>query len=153
MRENCYEPMVFQHLAQIHAAADFTAAALESSLMTLLSTLSGILQDPLDSSTGSKYPCVRITTMYAMQALLLNNAVCRKIFLQDNGKPYDQILVGAIIARKGTGVGKPEILLVKRAADEGNSHSTWEIPRGKVEDSDATLFDAVKREIREKTGI
>ncbi|KAL8765950.1 MAG: hypothetical protein Q9194_006413 [Teloschistes cf. exilis] len=94
-----------------------------------------------------------MTTMNAMQALLLNNAVCRKIYLQDNGKPYDQILVGAIIARKGTGVDKAEILLVKRAADEGNSHSTWEIPRGKVEDSDATLFDAVKREIREKTGI
>ncbi|KAL9576810.1 MAG: hypothetical protein Q9212_006797 [Teloschistes hypoglaucus] len=41
-----------------------------------------------------------LSTMNAMQALLLDNAVCRKIYIQENGKPYDAFLVVAIIARR-----------------------------------------------------
>ncbi|KAL8718160.1 MAG: hypothetical protein Q9225_004675 [Loekoesia sp. 1 TL-2023] len=88
-----------------------------------------------------------------MDALSMSKAKCRKIYVQENGEPYDKIVIGAIIAKQGIGGGKPEILLLKRAAHETVYPNIWEIPGGKVEDSDPTILDAVKREVFEETNM
>ncbi|KAL9040308.1 MAG: hypothetical protein Q9214_004541 [Letrouitia sp. 1 TL-2023] len=93
----------------------------------------------------------RSTVVRMMSALSMSKVECRQAFLQDNGETYDKIIVGAVVPRRG-----PEddwqILLLKRAAHEHFYPNVFEIPGGKVEDSDATILDAVKREVREETG-
>ncbi|KAL9099263.1 MAG: hypothetical protein Q9163_005216 [Psora crenata] len=93
--------------------------------------------------------------MNAMDALPLSTADCLKVYLQETGEPYDKIVIGTIIAQRGMGEvgGKPEILHLKRAAHEDAYPNIWEIPGGKVEDSDPTILDAVKREVIEETGM
>lgn len=77
---------------------------------------------------------------------------CRQTFLQDNSETYDKIVVGAVVPKRGP-EGGWQILLLKCAAHEHFYPNIFEIPGGKVEDSDATLLDAVKREVHEETGI
>ncbi|KAL8952828.1 MAG: hypothetical protein Q9222_001263 [Ikaeria aurantiellina] len=93
-----------------------------------------------------------MTSKDAMGALSLSKAECQKAYLQGNGKPYDKIVIGALIPKHN--VGEPcRILLLKRAAHEPLYPNKFEIPGGKVEDSDPTIVDAVKREVREETGM
>ncbi|KAL8926720.1 MAG: hypothetical protein Q9208_002794 [Pyrenodesmia sp. 3 TL-2023] len=87
-----------------------------------------------------------------MEALTMSKAECRKLYLQEDGRQYDKIVIGAIILKQNHS-GKPEILLLKRAAHESAYPNIWEIPGGKVEDSDTTILDAVKREVSEETGM
>lgn len=82
----------------------------------------------------------------------MSKAECRKLYLQEDGKQYDKIVIGAIILKQGDS-GKPEILLLKRAAHETAYPNIWEIPGGKVEDSDPTILDAIKREVSEETSM
>ncbi|KAL9024204.1 MAG: hypothetical protein Q9196_006687 [Gyalolechia fulgens] len=90
--------------------------------------------------------------MDAMDALRMSRTECRNIYRQDNGEPYDKIVIGAVIPKRILG-GSPEILLLKRAADEHFLPNVLEIPGGKVEDVDRTVMDAVKREVFEETGM
>lgn len=90
--------------------------------------------------------------MNAMEVLPLSKAECRQVYLQKSGGPYDKIVIGTIIAKRGI-EGRAGILLLKRAAHEDVYPNIWEIPGGKVEDSDPTILDAVKREVVEETGI
>ncbi|KAM0332194.1 hypothetical protein ACHAQA_002469 [Verticillium albo-atrum] len=64
----------------------------------------------------------------------------------------DKITVGAAIVRTGK-TGRSEILLLKRAAHETYYPGVFEIPGGKVDDSDASIRDAVVREVHEETGL
>ena len=87
-----------------------------------------------------------------MDALSMSKAECRQTYLQAKGKPYDKVVIGAIII-KPDAKGKHGILMLKRAAHETVYPNIFEIPGGKVEDSDTTILDAVKREVLEETGM
>ena len=87
-----------------------------------------------------------------MDALSMSKVECRQTYLQANGKPYDKVVIGALIIKSDT-KGNPGILMLKRAAHETIYPNIFEIPGGKVEDSDATILDAVKREVLEETGM
>ncbi|KAL8767667.1 MAG: hypothetical protein Q9209_005926 [Squamulea sp. 1 TL-2023] len=87
-----------------------------------------------------------------MDALSLTKAECRQIYLRSNGKPYDKIVIGALIVKHGP-EGRPKILLLKRAAHEEYYPNVFEIPGGKFEESDPTILSAVKREVLEETGV
>lgn len=90
--------------------------------------------------------------MPSMEALGLNKSQCLSTYLDESGKPYDKLVVGAIIFKQTTKT-VPNILLLKRAAHEKHYPDIFEIPGGKIEDSDPTVLDAVKREIFEETGL
>ena len=93
-----------------------------------------------------------MTSISPVDALSMSKAECRQTYLQANGKPYDKVVIGALII-KPDAKGSPEILMLKRAAHETIYPNVFEIPGGKVEDSDATILDAVKREVLEETGM
>lgn len=88
----------------------------------------------------------------AMKVLPMNKSKCRQTYLQDNGNRYDKIVIGAIILKWNPGMS-PEILLLKRAVHEKIYPNIWEIPGGKVEESDPNIFDAIKREVLEETSL
>ncbi|KAL8696599.1 MAG: hypothetical protein Q9224_002712 [Gallowayella concinna] len=87
-----------------------------------------------------------------MDALSMSKAVCRQVYVQAADQAYDKIVIGALII-KYDAQGKSEILMLKRAAHEKIYPNIFEIPGGKVEDSDATILDAVKREVFEEAGM
>ncbi|KAM5342082.1 hypothetical protein ACJ41O_015113 [Fusarium nematophilum] len=64
----------------------------------------------------------------------------------------DKITVGAAVVRTSKN-GRKEILLLKRAAHEAYYPGVFEIPGGKVDESDASIRDALAREVAEETGL
>ena len=66
--------------------------------------------------------------------------------------PINKITVGAAIFRTSKN-GRSEILLLKRAAYETYYPGVFEIPGGKVDDSDTSIRSAVVREVHEETGL
>ncbi|KAL8741211.1 MAG: hypothetical protein Q9190_006158 [Brigantiaea leucoxantha] len=72
--------------------------------------------------------------------------------LESDGKSYDKIVIGAIVPKQDPGPNS-DILLLKRTAHEEFYPNTFEIPGGKVEESDPTILDAIKREVFEETGM
>ena len=64
----------------------------------------------------------------------------------------DKITVGRAIVRSGDGA-RCEILLLKRVAHEAYYPRVFEMPGGKVDDLDASIRDAVVREVHEETGL
>ena len=93
-----------------------------------------------------------MNTISAMHALSMSRAECRQTYLSANGNPYDKVVIGAIII-KPDAEGRPGILMLKRAAHETIYPNVFEIPGGNVEESDATVQDAVKREVLEEAGM
>ena len=87
-----------------------------------------------------------------MKALHKSKAECFKAYLQVNGKPYDKLVVGAIIPKANRN-GTSSILMLKRAADEEFYPNKFEIPGGKVKETDPFVRAAVKREVYEETGM
>ena len=69
--------------------------------------------------------------------------------LLPSGKPYASLVVGATITQGFT----DKILLLKRSPAEKLFPHHWEIPGGKVDDTDKTIWDALKREVHEETGL
>lgn len=68
------------------------------------------------------------------------------------GQSYDKLVVGALIFDDRV-PDAPTVLLLKRAANERYYPNIFEIPGGRVEDSDPTIRDAVVREVLEKTSL
>ncbi|EFQ85492.1 hypothetical protein PTT_19555 [Pyrenophora teres f. teres 0-1] len=66
----------------------------------------------------------------------------------DQHAEYDVLVTGAIVFNQH---GK--LLLVQRAADERAFPNYWEIPGGKVDDTDETILHAAVRELREEAGL
>ncbi|KAI4118188.1 MAG: hypothetical protein LQ345_001708 [Seirophora villosa] len=93
-----------------------------------------------------------MTSMDPMEALSMTKAECRTAFLRQNGEQYDKIVVGAIIILTDE-ENEERILVLKRAAHEEILPNIWEIPGGKAEDTDATILDALKREVHEETSL
>ena len=69
--------------------------------------------------------------------------------LLPSGKPYASLIVAAAIFQPTT----HKILLLKRSPAEKLFSHHWEIPGGKVDDTDKTIWDALKREVNEETGL
>ena len=65
------------------------------------------------------------------------------------GKPYASLVVSAAIFQPTT----DKVLLLKRSPAEKLFAHHWEIPGGKVDDTDKTIGDALKREVNEETGL
>ncbi|KAH7072541.1 NUDIX hydrolase domain-like protein [Paraphoma chrysanthemicola] len=61
---------------------------------------------------------------------------------------YDVLCTGVAVFDKN---GK--LLLVQRAADEKAFPNAWEVPGGKVDDTDETILHAAARELKEETGL
>ncbi|KAL8840976.1 MAG: hypothetical protein Q9176_003548 [Flavoplaca citrina] len=87
-----------------------------------------------------------------MEALCKSKAECLNTYLKEEGAPYSKLVVGAIILHPGSS-GNSKILLLKRASHEEFYPNKFEIPGGKVEDSDSTVMDAVKRETEKTTVV
>lgn len=68
------------------------------------------------------------------------------------GRPYDKIVVGAVIFHPTASL-HAKILLLKRAANEDVYSNVFEIPGGHVEDSDPDILKAVAREVHEETAL
>jgi len=90
--------------------------------------------------------------METMNALSMSKSQCRETYRNNNNQPYDKIVIGAIIFDKSTSEPR-KVLLLKRAAHENHYPNIFEIPGGNVEDTDATIRDAVIREVLEETGL
>ncbi|KAI4263550.1 MAG: hypothetical protein L6R42_001305 [Xanthoria sp. 1 TBL-2021] len=93
-----------------------------------------------------------MTSANPMEALSKRKADCLRTYLQKNGTPYDELVIGAIILKFNPD-GTSNILMLKRAAHEEFYPNKFEIPGGKVEDSDSTVQAAVKREVHEETNM
>lgn len=61
-----------------------------------------------------------------------------------SGKPRPEVAVGAVVVRDG------RLLLVRRG--RGVAMGAWSLPGGRVEHGE-TLVEAVRRELREETGL
>ena len=68
-----------------------------------------------------------------------------------SGKPYTSLIVAAAIFQPNATTHK--ILLLKRSPAEKLFSHHWEIPGGKVDDTDKTIWHALKREVKEETGL
>lgn len=90
--------------------------------------------------------------MNAMNALPMSKTEALKTYAQDDDKPYDKLVIGAIITNQNPET-ELKILLLKRAAHEMYYPNVFEIPGGNVEESDHTIADAVKREVFGETAI
>ncbi|KAF5530384.1 hypothetical protein FMEXI_13580 [Fusarium mexicanum] len=67
-------------------------------------------------------------------------------------QPADKITVGAAIIREDN-KGNKHILILKRAAHEAYYPGVFEIPGGKVNETDPSIYDAISREVAEETGL
>ena len=106
------------------------------SILSKLSTLLAIMAQELE-----------------LQALLsLTKSQYRLKHPSPAGRPYDKIVVGAVIFHP-TASPHAKILLLKRAAKEVFYPNIFEIPGGHVEDTDADIFQAVAREVHEETAL
>ena len=92
-----------------------------------------------------------MASINAMDALPMDKTECRQAYLQGNGKPYDKLVIGALIFNRADEV--PKILMLKRAAHEKHYPNIFEIPGGKIEDSDHTVLDTVQREVYEEASM
>ncbi|KAF2636907.1 hypothetical protein P280DRAFT_472775 [Massarina eburnea CBS 473.64] len=70
-----------------------------------------------------------------------------KQYLQNNGQ-YQVLCVGIVLFNK-----EGKLLLVQRAKTEKAFPEFWEIPGGKVDDSDETIVHAAIRELKEEAGL
>lgn len=67
-------------------------------------------------------------------------------------RPHNKLVVGAAVVRTAKN-GRREILLLKRAAHESYYPGVFEIPGGKVDESDPSVRAALTREVAEETGL
>ncbi|KAL9036279.1 MAG: hypothetical protein Q9180_004388 [Flavoplaca navasiana] len=93
-----------------------------------------------------------MTSTNPMEALSKSKAECLQTYLKEDGIPYSKLVIGAIILYPSSS-SNSKILLLKRASHEDFYPNKFEIPGGKVEDSDSTVLDAVKREVFEEAAM
>lgn len=84
--------------------------------------------------------------------LLLTKSQYRINHPSPGGHPYDNIIVGAVIFHP-TSSPLAKILLLRRTATEKYYPNVFEIPGGHVEDTDADIFRALVREVKEETSL
>lgn len=69
---------------------------------------------------------------------------------------FDELVVSAAIVQSpatDSKLDEPMILLLDRNTDEGYYPDFFEVPNGKVEDTDSSIGDALRRKVREETGL
>ena len=84
--------------------------------------------------------------------------VCGQDFRSEAGRDKHVLLVGhtKVCCKVPPKISYPtthKILLLKRSPAEKLFPYHWEIPGGKVDDTDKTIWDALKREVNEETGL
>ncbi|KAF1913249.1 NUDIX hydrolase domain-like protein [Ampelomyces quisqualis] len=89
----------------------------------------------------------KATTEFQYPASLQEYAIDAAAYLRQHVE-YDVMCTGVVVFNKD---GK--LLLVQRAADEKAFPNMWEIPGGKIDDTDETLLHAAVRELNEETGL
>ncbi len=89
-------------------------------------------------------PQCDILSMSQSQALGHCSAIWRSKF--------DKITVGAAIFLQPAG-NEPEVLLLRRKLDESYYPGVFVLPRGKVDDGDRTVEDAIAREVKEESNL
>lgn len=88
-----------------------------------------------------------------LQALLsLTKSQYRLKYPSPAGRPYDKVVVGAVIFHP-TASPHAKILLLQRVATEDFYPNVFEIPGGHVEDTDPDIWKAVAREVHEETAL
>ncbi|KAF2734595.1 hypothetical protein EJ04DRAFT_543552 [Polyplosphaeria fusca] len=68
-------------------------------------------------------------------------------FLKQNTQ-HQVLVIGACIFNS-----EGKLLLIQRAADEHAFPNFWEVPGGKVDNTDQSVLHAVAREVKEETGL
>ncbi|KAH6684279.1 hypothetical protein B0J14DRAFT_572546 [Halenospora varia] len=91
------------------------------------------------------------TTMHQVSAskLAMSRAEFQFNHHSSTNKPYDKIVVGAVILSSDS----TKILLLKRSPNEAYYPNVFELPCGNVDTTDATLGHALSRVVFEKTGL
>ena len=77
-------------------------------------------------------------------------------YLQNHADHPNVLVVGACIIAKSKSIptkDNPHLLLVQRAATEQGFPNCWEVPGGSAEQRDATVLDALAREVKEEAGM
>lgn len=98
---------------------------------------------------SSRHENTFTATSISRTKLTMTLSEFRSTYLSKSDKIFDKVVVGAIIHRDG---GR-RILLLRRAGHETYYPDMFELPSGKVEDGDATLGAALRREVAEETGL
>ncbi|KAH7382559.1 NUDIX hydrolase domain-like protein [Phaeosphaeria sp. MPI-PUGE-AT-0046c] len=86
-------------------------------------------------------------TAFDYPSVLEDYAVNAAEYLRQHPK-YHMLCTGVVVFN-----GDGKLLLVQRAADEKAFPNMWEIPGGKIDDTDETLLHAAVRELKEETGL
>jgi len=78
--------------------------------------------------------------------------------IANTGGHIDKVVVGAAIIRQndppaGPRATGPQLLLLKRSPTENYYPNVFEMPGGNVDSTDATIRDALVREVMEETGL
>ncbi|KAK6086622.1 NTP pyrophosphohydrolase [Seiridium cupressi] len=73
-------------------------------------------------------------------------------YLSRMNSQFDKLTVGAAVIRF-TSSNIPQVLLLQRKLDESYYPGVYEIPGGKVDDTDATIADAIIREVKEESNL
>ncbi|KAI4643496.1 hypothetical protein J4E93_006506 [Alternaria ventricosa] len=74
-------------------------------------------------------------------------AVSEKVYLEQHPE-YNCLVTGSIVFNK-----EGKLLIVQRAAEERAFPDVWEVPGGKVDDTDHTILHAAARELKEEAGL
>lgn len=98
---------------------------------------------------ASRHESIVKTTTTSRAKLTMTLSEFRATYPSQSGKPFDKIVVGAIISKDGG----QRILLLRRAEHETYYPNMFELPSGNVDDTDATLGAALRREVAEETGL
>lgn len=64
-----------------------------------------------------------------------------------------KLQVAAAIFKMDTQSCRPTILLLKRKAHDARSHGTFEVPTGKVDDSDFIISDSIARAVKKQASL
>ncbi|KAF1946840.1 hypothetical protein EJ02DRAFT_197846 [Clathrospora elynae] len=88
-----------------------------------------------------------MSTSLTYPSSLQEYAVSEKEYVRQHPE-YDLLVTGAVVFNR-----EGKLLIVQRAADERAFPDLWEIPGGKVDDTDETILQAAARELKEEAGL
>ncbi|KAK3983996.1 hypothetical protein QBC44DRAFT_28932 [Cladorrhinum sp. PSN332] len=103
----------------------------------------------------NRVKAVPVDKLVNLQPLNASADEFRKLKPSASGRAYDKVVVGAAIFKNAgtTKTAPPQVLLLKRFANEDYYPNVFELPSGKVDPDDATIKHALFREVHEETGL
>lgn len=120
--------------------------------MLLLVSVCAVSKTMKEGSLTKPPHAVQLTTKETL--LNLTREAYRLRALSPGGKPYDKVVVGAAIFHPASTKGHtPNILLLKRSANEIYYPNVFELPSGNVDVNDPSIMHGLAREVVEETGL